>query len=178
MRSGASAVPAERGWTCARLRTMTGTVIVRALVVAVGLAGIVVPGLPGTLLIALGIGIWAGSVGSATSWTVFGTAAALLVAGALLKYAVPGRRLKTAVPNRTLLVGALGALVGFFVIPVVGVLVGFPVGVYAAERARVGARAARPSTTAVLRAIGLSILIELLAGLAATLTWAVGVAAT
>jgi hypothetical protein len=50
--------------------------------------------------------------------------------------------------------------------------------VYAAERARVGARAARPSTTAALRAVGLSILIELLAGLAATLTWVVGVAAT
>jgi uncharacterized protein YqgC (DUF456 family) len=157
---------------------MSTGVIVCAVLVAVGLAGIVVPGLPGTLLVALGIGIWAASVGSATSWTAFGVAAALLVAGTVLKYAVPGRRLKAAVPTRTLLVGAVGAVVGFFVIPVVGVLVGFPVGVYVAERARVGAPAAWPSTRAALRAIGLSILIELLAGLAATLAWVAGVAAT
>ena len=42
---------------------MTGTVLVCALLVAVGLAGIVVPLLPGTVLVALGIGIWAGAVG-------------------------------------------------------------------------------------------------------------------
>ena len=51
---------------------------------------------------------------------------------AVVKYAVPGRRLKAAVPMRTLVVGGMFAVVGFFVIPVVGVLVGFPIGVYVA----------------------------------------------
>ena len=60
----------------------------------------------------------------------------------MIKYLVPGKRLKATVPTSTLVVGALVGLVGFFVIPVVGLFVGFPVGVYVAERARVGGGAA------------------------------------
>jgi hypothetical protein len=48
-------------------------------------------------------------------------------------------------------------------------------GVYAAEHRRVGARLAWPSTRAALRAAGLSILIELLAGLLAAGVWVAGV---
>jgi uncharacterized protein YqgC (DUF456 family) len=157
---------------------MTGTVVLCGLLILVGLFGIVVPVLPGTILIGLGIGIWATEERSAEAWAVFGVAAGLLVLGAMLKYAVPGRRLKAAVPTRTLVIGGLGAAVGFFVIPVVGLLVGFPFGIYLAERARVGADAAWPSTKAALRAVGLSIMIELLAALAATLVWVGGVALT
>ncbi|HEY3530882.1 MAG TPA: DUF456 domain-containing protein [Nocardioides sp.] len=157
---------------------MTGTVIVCALLVAAGLAGIVVPVLPGTLLVALGIVIWAFEEGTTGGWVVFAVAAACLVVGAVVKYAVPGRRLKATVPTRTLLVGALGAVVGFFVIPVVGALAGFPLGVYVAERVRLGGDGAWTSTKAALRAVGASILIELLAALVATVVWAVGVVVT
>ena len=38
---------------------MSGTVVICGLLVVVGLFGIVVPVLPGTILVALGIGIWA-----------------------------------------------------------------------------------------------------------------------
>jgi uncharacterized protein YqgC (DUF456 family) len=157
---------------------MTGTVLVCAFLVALGLAGIVLPVVPGTVLVALGIGIWAGEKGTTGGWVVFAVAAVLLLVGAVVKYAVPGRRLKATVPTRTLLAGALGGVVGFFVIPVVGALAGFPVGVYLAERVRVGSDAARASTGAALRAVGASILIELLAALAATVTWIAGIAAT
>ena len=68
---------------------------------------------------------------------------------------------------RTLVVGGLCAVVGFFVIPVVGALVGFPIGVYVAERVRVGADGAWPSTKAALKAVGVSILIELAAAVVA-----------
>ena len=157
---------------------MTGVVIVCALLVAVGLAGIVVPVLPGTLLVALGIGLWSGVKGTTGGWLVFAVAAACLVAGAIVKYAVPGRRLKAAVPTSTLLAGALGAVVGFFVIPVVGALAGFPLGVYLAERVRLGGDGAWTSTSAALRAVGASILIELLAALVATVVWVTGVVLT
>ena len=70
-------------------------------------------------------------------------------------------------PNSTLFAGAVASLVGFFVVPVVGALVGFPVGVYVAERIRLGADGAWPSTKAALKALGLSILIEFVAGLLA-----------
>jgi uncharacterized protein len=92
---------------------------------------------------------------------------------------VPGRRLKTAgVPNRTLLVGALLGFIGFFVIPVIGMFIGFVLGVYVAERARVGGALAWPSTKGALRAVGVSILIELVAASLAAIVWVAGVAAT
>ena len=154
---------------------MTGTTIICGLLVVVGLFGIVVPVLPGTVLVLLGFLVWASEKGTAESWTVFALAAAILAVGTVVKYAVPGRRLKAAVPTSTLVVGGLFAIVGFFVIPVVGMLVGFPIGVYAAERVRVGAAGAWPSTRAALRALAHSILIELVAALLATAVWIAGV---
>jgi hypothetical protein len=109
---------------------------------------------------------------------VFALAAGVLAVGTVVKYLVPGRRLKAAVPTSTLVVGGLVAIVGFFVIPVVGMLVGFPIGIYVAERVRVGADGAWPSTRAALIALAHSILIELLAALLATAVWISGVVAS
>ena len=123
--------------------------------------------------------MWALEVGTSTGWLVFAVCATLVVGGSVVKYLVPGRRLKASgVPHRTLLVGALLAFVGFFVIPLVGMFVGFVLGVYVAEGARVGAPGAWPSTLGALRAVGVSILIELVAAFLAALTWVVGVVAT
>jgi uncharacterized protein YqgC (DUF456 family) len=158
--------------------SVTSTDLVCGLIIVVGLFGIVVPVIPGTVLVLGGILIWASEAGTTTSWTVFAVAAAILVAGEIVKYVLPGRRLKAAVPTSTLIVGGLGAIIGFFVIPVVGVLVGFPVGVYAAERVRLGASGAWPSTKEALRAVGVSILIELVAGVLATGVWVVGLVAS
>jgi uncharacterized protein len=151
---------------------MSGTLIVCGLVIVVGLFGIIVPILPGTILVALGIGIWATEDGSGVAWVTLGVAWAFLVVGAVVKYTVPGRRLKATVPTRTLVVGGLSAVVGFFVIPVVGGLVGFVAGVYGAERLRLRTHAAAwPSTVQALRAVGLSVLIELGAGLLIAAAW-------
>jgi hypothetical protein len=110
---------------------------------------------------------------------VFGVAAVVLVLGAVVKYLVPNQRLKGAgIPASTQWIGAALGVVGFFVIPVVGLFVGFVLGVYLAEYRRLGARAAWPSTTHSLKAVGLSILIELAAGLVATFVWVAGVVAT
>ena len=158
---------------------MSATEILVALAIAVGIAGIIVPVLPGTILVLAAILVWALEIATTTGWVVFAVAATLLVGGSVVKYLVPGRRLKASgVPHRTLLVGALLAFVGFFVIPVVGMFVGFVLGVYVAERTRVGAAQAWPSTVHALKAVGVSILIELVAAFLAAVTWAVGVAAT
>ena len=143
--------------------------------VLVGLVGIVVPVLPGSLLVLASILVWAIVVSDVTGWAVFAVAAVLLVVGGVVKYAVPGRRLAAAgVPTRTLVAGGLLGIVGFFVIPVVGLLVGFVLGVYLSEVVRVGAELAWPTTKAALRATGLSLLIELAGGLLAAATWLVG----
>jgi hypothetical protein len=144
--------------------------------VVVGLFGIVVPVLPGTILVGAGILVWAIAEGTGEAWATFAVAALCLGVGAVVKYAVPGRRLKAAVPTSTLVVAGAAAIIGFFVIPVVGALVGFPIGIYLAERLRVGHAGAWPSTKAALRALAHSMLIEMLAALAATAVWLTGLA--
>ncbi|NPD06353.1 DUF456 domain-containing protein [Nocardioides sp. zg-1308] len=153
--------------------------LVVAVAIAVGIAGIIVPVLPGTLLVLGAVLVWALEIGGSTAWAVFAACALLLVGGSVVKYLVPGRRLKASgVPNRTLVAGGVLAFVGFFVIPLVGMFIGFVLGVYAAERARVGGAQAWPSTMAALRAVGVSILIELVAAFLAAVVWVVGVTAT
>ena len=158
---------------------MTLTEILVAVAIAVGVAGIIVPVLPGTVLVLGAILVWALEVGTTTAWLVLAVATTFLVLGTVVKYLLPGRRLKSSgVPNRTLVAGGLLAFVGFFAIPVVGMFIGFVLGVYAAERVRVGAAGAWPSTRAALRAVGVSILIELVAVFLAVVTWVVGVVLT
>ena len=72
------------------------------------------------------------------------------------------------------LVGA-ATVVGFFVVPVVGLFLGFVLGVWLAELVRLPERSqAWTSTRAALAAAGASILIELFAGLLATGAWITG----
>jgi len=155
------------------------TELIVGLAILVGLVGIVVPVLPGSVLILGAILVWATEDGSATAWAVFAVATTILVIGAVVKYTIPGRRLKnTGVPNRSVIVGGLLGIVGFFVVPVVGLFVGFVLGVYASELQRVGRDLAWPSTKAALRAVGVSVLIELAAALLATATWLTGAIVT
>ncbi len=158
---------------------MTATDLIVGLAILVGIAGIIVPVLPGTLLILGAILVWAAEVQTSTAWVVFSVAATFLVIGGIAKYVVPRGRMRDAgVPTRTMLLGAAGALVGFFVIPYVGLFVGFVGGIYLAERQRLGPEQAWPSTTHALRAVGISILIELAAAVLAAATWTVGVIVT
>lgn len=154
--------------------------VVVALVILLGLVGIVIPILPGgSLLVGAAVLGWAIWLDQRTGWIVLAIAAALLAVGIVVKYLVPGRRLQAAgIPLRTQVIGVLLAVIGFFVIPVIGFLIGFVVGIYLAEAQRLGAGPARASTWLALKAAGLSILIDLTAALLATATWAVGVLAT
>jgi uncharacterized protein YqgC (DUF456 family) len=148
-----------------------------ALAIAVGLVGIVLPVLPGTALIFAAIVTWAALEGGAIALIACAIALVALGLAQFLKYAVPGRRLRVeGVPASTLALAAILALVGFFVIPVVGLVVGFVAGIYVAELRRLRDEArARASTAVALRAVGLSIVIELAGGLVAAAVWLTGV---
>ena len=142
--------------------------IVASVVILIGLAGIVVPILPGTVLIAVAVVVWAVVTGGPTAWTGAAIVVILLAVGFVVKFAVPHRRLKDAgVPTSTLVVGGLLGLVGFFVIPVAGLFLGFIAGAWLAEARRLGTSRAWPSTKAALQATGLSIMIELASALLA-----------
>jgi uncharacterized protein len=158
---------------------MSGLEVLVALAIAVGIVGVVVPVLPGSLLVLGAILVWTLHLGSGTAWAVFAAAAAVIGLGVIVKYAVPGRRLKeVGIPGATLALGAVLGVVGFFVIPVVGLVLGFVLGVYLAELRRVGSAAAWPATVHALKAVGLSMLIEFCASLLAAAVWVAGVIAT
>jgi len=144
-----------------------------ALIMLIGLAGVVVPFLPGLALVWGGVLLWAVLRHDALAWTTLAVATALFAAGTIAKYLLPGRRLREAgVPGSSLLLGGALGVVGFFVVPVVGVVLGFVLGVYLAERVRAGGAAAWPATRRALAAVGWSMAIELTAGLLIIATWA------
>ena len=155
---------------------MTIYAVVAGLLVAVGLIGTVLTVLPGLLLVLAGIAVWAVPRNDVVGWTVLAAAVGVVLLGTVAKYLLPGRALKAAgVPGRSLLAGAALGIIGFFVIPVLGLLLGFVLGVYLAELLRLREHAlAWPSTRHALRAVGWSILIELAAGLLATGVWITG----
>jgi uncharacterized protein YqgC (DUF456 family) len=150
--------------------------VVASLVILLGLAGIIVPALPGSVLIGAAIVGWAAFTGGEAAWVAAGVAVVLLVIGALVKFAVPHRRLRdVGVPMSTIVIGGILGIVGFFAIPVIGLFLGFVGGVWLAEARRLGVRNARPSTKSAIGAVGLSILIELAFGLLATVVFLAGV---
>jgi uncharacterized protein len=156
--------------------TTAGTVLI-GVVIAIGMVGIAIPAVPGVWLLLGAVLIWASEVATVASWTVFGVAAAAVAVSQVAKYIVPGRRMAGAgVPRSSMLVGAALGVVGFFIVPVVGLFIGFVLGVYLSERRRLGDRpSAAISTRSALRAVGLSMGIELCGALTAALAWLVGV---
>lgn len=151
-----------------------------AALLVIGMVGIVVPVLPGLLLTLAAVLIWAVSTGGTTAWVVFAVAAVIYAVGVVAQFLIPGRRLKAqGVGMGTLLAAVVFAIIGFFVIPVVGAIIGFVLGIFAVEMTRSRDRAAAwSSTTAALRAIVHSMGIELAAAFGIAVTFVVGVLLT
>jgi uncharacterized protein YqgC (DUF456 family) len=155
----------------------TAGIVLVALVILVGLLGIVVPLLPGTLLVFGAIAVWAAVEHTVTSWVTLGVVAALLAVSTLIKYLWPARRMRAAdVSTWSLFAGAVLGIIGFFVVPVLGLVIGFVLGIYLAELAkRRDQRVAWTSTKHALKGVALSVGVELCGALLATTAWAVGV---
>lgn len=159
----------------------TGTTVnlIAGVAMVVGVLGVLIPVLPGVLLCWAAVLLWAllGDAG-AVRWAILALATLVAVGGTVVKYLWPGRRLKTTgVPTSSLVAGGVLGLVGFFVVPVVGLVLGFVLGVFLAERARLGPGAAWPSTRQALTAVGLSMLVELAAALGIAVIWVFGLLA-
>jgi uncharacterized protein YqgC (DUF456 family) len=158
----------------------TGGLILIAVAIAVGLAGIIVPILPGTLLVYAAIAVWAFVVRGTVAWVVLGVVTAILGGSLLVKYLWPVRRMRAAdISGWTLTAGAVAGVIGFFVIPLLGLIVGFVLGVYLAELLqRRDHRRAWASTVHAVKGVALSTGVELAGGLVATAAWVVGLLLT
>jgi len=146
--------------------------LVAGIMILAGLVGVVVPVLPALPLVWGGVLVWALGRQDAAGWATLLVATVIAVAGLIVKFLLPGRRLRASgVPTSSLLAGGVLGVVGFFVVPVIGAVLGFVLGVYLAELGRVGRGRAWPSARHALTAVGWSILIELAAALLATAVW-------
>jgi uncharacterized protein YqgC (DUF456 family) len=158
----------------------TGGIVLVALVIAVGIVGIIVPLLPGILLVYAAVVVWAVIEHNVAAWVTLGVVTVLIGATTLIKYMWPMKRMRAAdVGTMTLLAGAVLGIIGFFVIPIVGLVIGFVLGVYLAELAnRHDQRVAWTSTKHALKGVALSVGVELAGALLATSAWAFGVYVT
>jgi uncharacterized protein YqgC (DUF456 family) len=83
---------------------------------------------------------------------------------------------RAEVGTSALLAGGVLGIVGFFVIPVAGLVIGFILGVYLAELLRrQDLRRAWASTVHAIKGVALSMGVEFVGALAATVTWLVAV---
>ncbi len=155
--------------------TETLTTLGAALLVAVGIAGLIVPVLPGLACVVLGVLVWAIGQSSTAAWVVFAVACVLAVAGYVVQVLVPGRQLsRGGVARRSNIVGLVCAVVGVFVVPVIGLLLGFVIGVFLAESARLRDRTqAWAATRVAIRAALTSVGIELAAAVTIAVGWAI-----
>lgn len=152
----------------------TAGLVVTGLVMLAGVAGTVLPFVPGILLVwAAGLvyGIVAGF--GAVGVVAFGVMTALTVAGKVAGVLLPARRGKASgAPRSSLLFAAVGAVVGMIVIPIVGLPLGAVAGVFLAERVRLDDWAAAWATTReVIVGFGIGVLVELTAAVLMVLVW-------
>lgn len=154
--------------------------VVPPLLVIAGLVGIVVPVLPGLLLVLGGVLLWALMEGGTVAWGIFVASALVAVVGYVLQYTLPGRRMRErGVSGSTLGLAVVFGIVGFFVVPVIGAIIGFVLGIYVVETGRTRDRAqawqrTKHALVAVLHSMG----IELAAGLVIASLFVGGLIAT
>ncbi|MBC2906627.1 DUF456 domain-containing protein [Streptomyces cupreus] len=132
-------------------------------VILLGLCGVLVPGVPGSWLVWAAIMWWALKDPRAVAWWLLVGATVALFLSQVVRWALPPRRLRASGATRRMGVYAgAGALLGFFLIPVVGAIPGFMAGIYLEERLRLGRHAeARAALRTAMRSGGSSVLAEL-----------------
>jgi uncharacterized protein len=152
---------------------MDALTLITATAIVAGLIGTVLIVFPGIVLVWGAVGVWALLDDSPARWYLFAVATVIFVASMLLKYLVPGRRLAEAgTPAWTIAASAVAGIVGFFLIPVVGFFVGFVGGLLVIELVRLKDwSVAWPATRRALVAVGLSVAVELFAGLLIAVGW-------
>ncbi len=153
-----------------------GWTLLAAVAMAVGLAGVVVPVLPGILVIwavalAYGFAVGFGVLG----WITMVVLTVAVVVSIVSSVVVPkSAAAEFGATGQSQLLGLVFGIVGFFVIPVVGLFVGALLGVYLGEYQRLeDSEAAWRATKAVARGFGKSVLIDIGLGVLMVGVWTI-----
>lgn len=150
--------------------------IVVAVVMVLGLMGVVLPVLPGLVLIwaaALFYGLMVGF--GAVGWSVVALLTALAVAGMIKTVVIPRRAAVESGASGWAQLGAVvGGVVGFFVIPVFGLILGALAGLLAVEYVLKGNwDEALAAVRGTAKGFGLSVVIDLILGMVMIVAWSV-----
>jgi uncharacterized protein len=152
----------------------TAQVCLIGAVMLLGLVGVPAPGVPGTLLCWAAVLWWATREHTGLTWGVLAGATGLLAVAQVVVWLLPPRRIRDSGVNwRTVMCAGGAAIAGFAVLPVVGAVLGFTGAIYVTERTRLGGghRAAWIATRRAMRAVGGSVLVELMACLLVAGVW-------
>jgi uncharacterized protein len=160
--------------------SLTVQIIVTVLVglaYIVGLVGIIVPVLPGTITLVVATLIWAIVIGGWPAWVAFGIVLVLGAIGMTASYVLTGRKLQRAdVPMWPIYVGIASGIVGIFVIPLLGLPIGFVLGLCISEAVRQkDLSKGLGSAWIAVKALGVGIMIEFSLAMLATIVFAIGV---
>jgi hypothetical protein len=151
--------------------------MVAGLLLAAAAVGTVYPVLPGSVLAIVTLPVWAWMMGSPAAWTAAAIGAVLAAAGWSASAVLTGRKLKQhRIPRRSIAVAMVAAVAGMFLIPVVGLFVGFGAGLFLSEYARrKDFRSSLTSSAETLKATGVGILVEFGLVCLAGSVWMIGV---
>ena len=151
--------------------------LVIGLCMAIGLLGTFIPVLPGiTLMWAVGLAWVILDGGGWIRWLLFAAMTALFIAAHVSSVRIPAKKVASLQPARgTMIIASICAVIGFFVIPIFGLPIGFAIGVFVWDliKFREFHRANRV-TRETLKSFGLVALIHLLCGIGITTLWFFG----
>lgn len=152
----------------------TAQVMLIGAVMLLGLAAVPAPGVPGALFCWAAVLWWATLEHTSLTWGVLAAATGLLAVVQVVVWLLPARRIRdSGVTWHTVLVAGGAGIAGFFLVPVVGAVIGFVGAIYLTERVRLGGghRTAWTATRTAMRAVGGSVLVELLGCLVVAGAW-------
>lgn len=137
--------------------------IIAGVLAVVGILGIILPILPGSITILIGLLVWAIFAGSGWSWAALAVGGIPLLIGMISGWILTKRGLdKREIPNWPIIVAALAGIVGILVIPVLGLPIGFVIGLIVAEYVRLKDwRAALDTSWIAIKSLGIGMIIEL-----------------
>jgi uncharacterized protein YqgC (DUF456 family) len=151
--------------------------VLAGILLAVAAVGTIYPVLPGSLIAIVTLLLWAWAMGSWQAWVAAAVGSLVCVVGWSASAVLTGRKLKQLeVPRWSILVAIVGGVIGMFLIPVIGLFVGFGVALLVSEWVRHGDLGkAFHYSVQTLKTAGTGVLIEFTLVCVAAAVWTIGV---
>jgi uncharacterized protein len=151
--------------------------VLAGILLVVAAIGTIYPVLPGSLIAIVTLLLWAWAVGSWAAWVAAIVGSLICVVGWSASALLTGRKLRQLeVPRWSILVAVVGGMAGMFLIPVVGIFIGFGVALLVSEWVRHrDLRQAWHFSAQTLKAAGTGVLVEFLLVCVAAAVWTIGV---